>query len=75
VPALENKDGNNLVESNAIAYYVSNQELKGKTPIESALVIQWLSLADNEFAPPIYTWLLPALGAMPPNKQVLITLF
>jgi len=71
VPALETKDGNNLIESNAIAYYLSNAELKGSTALDSAYVIQWLSLADNEFVPPIYTWLLPAIGALPPNKQAI----
>jgi elongation factor 1-gamma len=61
-----------LIESNAIAYYLSNDQLKGKTALDQALVIQWLSFADNEILPPTYTWVLPALGAIQPNKQVFI---
>ena len=71
VPALETKDGNYLIESNAIAYYLSNDQLKGKTPLDQALVIQWLSFADNEILPPAYTWVLPSLGAIQPNKQAI----
>jgi len=71
VPALETKDGNALIESNAIAYYLSNDQLKGKTALDQALVIQWLSFADNEILPPTYTWVLPALGAIQPNKQAI----
>ncbi|CAG2171774.1 unnamed protein product, partial [Oppiella nova] len=69
VPALETKDGHSLIESNAIAFYVSNDQLKGKTPLDQALVIQWLSFADNEINPSAYTWVLPALGAIAANKQ------
>lgn len=69
VPALETKDGNTIIESNAIAYYVSNDQLKGTTPLDQALVIQWLSFADNEIVPSAYTWVLPALGALQANKQ------
>jgi elongation factor 1-gamma len=71
VPALETKDGNTLIESNAIAYYLSNDQLKGTTALDQALVIQWLSFADNEILPPTYTWVLPALGAIQPNKQAI----
>ncbi len=69
---METKDGNTLIESNAIAYYLSNDQLKGTTALDQALVIQWLSFADNEILPPTYTWVLPALGAIQPNKQVFI---
>jgi len=68
---LETKDGNTLIESNAIAYYVSNDQLRGKTALDQALVVQWLSFADNEILPSSYTWVLPALGAIQPNKQVM----
>jgi len=71
VPALETKDGNSVIESNAIAYYVSNDQLKGKTALDQALVVQWLSFADNEILPSAYTWVLPALGAIQPNKQAI----
>jgi len=69
VPALETKDGHHVIESNAIAYYVSNDQLKGKTDLDKAHVIQWLSFVDNEVNPAAYTWVLPALGALQANKQ------
>jgi len=71
VPALETKEGNALIESNAIAYYLSNEQLKGTTALDQALVIQWLSFSDNEILPSAYTWVLPALGAIQPNKQAI----
>lgn len=68
---METSDGNALIESNAIAYYLSNDQLRGKTLLDQSLVLQWLSFADNEILPPAYTWVLPALGAIQPNKQAI----
>jgi len=69
VPALDTVDGHQLIESNAIAYYVSNEQLKGKTPLDQALVVQWLSFADNEVVPPVCSWAFPVMGIMAQNKQ------
>uniref|UniRef100_A0A2K6N3B5 Elongation factor 1-gamma n=1 Tax=Rhinopithecus bieti TaxID=61621 RepID=A0A2K6N3B5_RHIBE len=41
VPAFEGDDGFCVFESNAIAYYVSNEELRGSTPEAAAQVVQW----------------------------------
>uniref|UniRef100_A0A8C0K9G9 Elongation factor 1-gamma n=1 Tax=Canis lupus dingo TaxID=286419 RepID=A0A8C0K9G9_CANLU len=41
VPAFEGDDGFCVFESNAIAYYVSNEELRGNTPEAAAQVVQW----------------------------------
>ena len=40
VPAFEGDDGVCVFESNAIAYYVSNEELRGSTPKAAAQVVQ-----------------------------------
>uniref|UniRef100_A0A2K5BWK9 Elongation factor 1-gamma n=1 Tax=Aotus nancymaae TaxID=37293 RepID=A0A2K5BWK9_AOTNA len=60
-PAFEGDDGFCVFESNAIAYYVSNEELRGSTPEAAAQVVQWVSFPS--------TWVFPTLGIMHHNKQ------
>lgn len=69
VPAFETNDGKCLTESNAIAYYVANEQLRGKTDLERAEVIQWFGFADSEILPASCAWLFPLLGIMQYNKQ------
>ncbi|XP_058795494.1 elongation factor 1-gamma [Phymastichus coffea] len=69
VPAFETSDGKYITESNAIAYYVANDQLRGKSDLEHAQVMQWLSFADSEILPASSAWVFPLLGIMPYNKQ------
>merc|ERR1712055_124033 len=70
VPAFEGTDGTLLTESNAIAYYVANEELRGGSDAASrAQVVQWMSWADNEILPASCTWVFPCMGIMQFNKQ------
>lgn len=69
VPALETDDGKYIVESNAIAYYVSNAQLRGNTDFEKAQVLQWLSFSDNELWPAAAAWLFPIIGIIQYNKN------
>ncbi|CAK9828644.1 Elongation factor 1-gamma [Anthophora retusa] len=69
VPAFETCDGKCITESNAIAYYVANDQLRGKTDIERAEIIQWFGFADSEILPASCAWVFPLLGIMPYNKQ------
>ncbi|OWK00143.1 hypothetical protein Celaphus_00015622 [Cervus elaphus hippelaphus] len=69
VPAFEGDDGFFVFESNAIAYYVSNEELRGSTLEAAAQVVQWVSFADSDIVPPASTWVFPTLGIMHHNKQ------
>merc|ERR1712029_911464 len=49
VPAFEGSDGTCLFESDAIAWYVANAQLKGgSTPVAQAEVVQWMSFAQNK---------------------------
>ncbi|RWS07238.1 elongation factor-1 gamma-like protein, partial [Dinothrombium tinctorium] len=64
VPALETPNGDTVFESNAIAYYLANNDLKGQSDIDKAHVLQWLSFADNELLPAACAWVFPALGLM-----------
>merc|ERR1711890_193043 len=54
VPAFEDSTGVCLSESNAIAYYVSNDTLRGTNPVDQALILQYLEFADNEVLPCMY---------------------
>merc|ERR1712154_450874 len=68
VPAFEGKDGFCLSESNAIANYVANAELRGENDKSAALVQQWISFSDNEILPAACTWVFPCLGIIQFNK-------
>ncbi|KAL7978337.1 hypothetical protein Chor_014876 [Crotalus horridus] len=56
VPAFEGDDGFCIFESNAIAHYVSNEELRGTTQEAAAQILQWVSFADSDIVPPASTW-------------------
>merc|ERR1712059_235225 len=63
-------DGTCLTESNAIAYYVANDELRGGADAASrAQVVQWMCMADNEILPAACTWVFPTMGIMQFNKN------
>lgn len=69
VPAFETKGGEYLSESNAIAFYVANDELRGETDLERAQIVQWFSFAENEILPYSSAWVFPLLGLVPYNKN------
>jgi len=70
VPAFEGSDGVLLTESNAIAYYVANEELRGGSDAAArAQVVQWMGMADNDILPAACTWVFPTLGIMQFNKN------
>merc|ERR1711973_420727 len=70
VPAFEGSDGTLLTESNAIAYYVANDELRGGSDAASrAKVVQWMCWADSEVLPASCTWVFPCMGIMQYNKS------
>jgi elongation factor 1-gamma len=69
VPAFEGKDGLLLTESNAIAYYVGNEELRGGSKAEDrAAVVQWMCWGDSDVLPASCTWVFPCMGIMQYNK-------
>ncbi|KAI9138458.1 glutathione S-transferase, partial [Paraphysoderma sedebokerense] len=73
VPAFEGKDGFCLYESSAIAYYVASQKsgstLLGKDTKESALIQQYIGVADGEVAPNVGGWIYPLIGIVKYNKD------
>lgn len=69
MPAFETANGHYLSESNAIAFFLSNESLRGgKCPFAQAQVQQWLSFADNEIVPASCALVFPLLGIMPMQK-------
>lgn len=69
MPAFETANGHYLSESNAIAYFLSNESLRGgKCPFAQAQVQQWLAFADNEIVPASCALVFPLLGIMPMQK-------
>jgi len=69
VPAFEAKTGECLMEGNAIAFAVANETLRGKTTMEQAQIVQWMSIADTCVLPSVTKWVFPVLGLMPFNKN------
>merc|ERR1712227_21357 len=70
VPAFEGSDRVLLTESNAIAYYVGNDELRGGSDAATrAQVVQWMSMADSDILPAACTWVFPTMGIMQYNKN------
>ncbi|KAH8310730.1 hypothetical protein KR044_002766, partial [Drosophila immigrans] len=70
VPAFETADGKYLSESNAIAYFLATEQLRGgKCPFVQAQVQQWISFADNEIVPVSCAWVFPLLGILPQQKN------
>merc|ERR1712026_553458 len=70
VPAFESDNGMCLFESNAIAYYVANDQLRGgKDSVAQSQVLQWLNFADSDILPAACTWVFPTLGIMQFNKN------
>jgi elongation factor 1-gamma len=70
VPAFETKDGKTqLCESDAIAYFVADDAIRGKGEDERAKVLQWILFAQTELLPAVCGWLFPSLSIMPFNKD------
>lgn len=68
VPAFESADGKNLFESNAIAFYLANEQLRGVSVEDQAFVLQWIAFADHELLPPAGAWVFPFMGLMDLNR-------
>lgn len=69
VPAFEASNGDCLFESNAIADYVGNAQLRGANQRDSSFIRQWINFGDNEILPASCTWVYPCLGVTQFNKQ------
>ncbi|KAL3265602.1 hypothetical protein HHI36_009806 [Cryptolaemus montrouzieri] len=66
VPAFEASNGLCLQESNAIAYYVANEQLRGKSESDKAEILQWIGFAESDVLPSSCAWIFPILGIIKP---------
>lgn len=69
VPAFEGADGTILTSSSAITYFVSNEQLRGKTEAEKSKIFDYVSFAQDELLPNACRWVFPILEIYPYNKQ------
>jgi elongation factor 1-gamma len=69
VPAFESSSGDVLFEADAIAHFVANEQLRGSSPINQALIQQYIAFSNNEITPSACTWTYPCLGFKQYNKQ------
>lgn len=69
VPAFSSKCGKNLTESNAIAYFLANAQLRGANEWDQAQIQQWTSFADSELLPAVATLVFPLIGIMQFQKN------
>ncbi|KAJ8976034.1 hypothetical protein NQ317_003575 [Molorchus minor] len=67
VPAFEASNGKYLQDSNAIAYYVANEQLRGKNEYDTAQILQWIGFAEGEILPAGCAWVFPILGIIKNN--------
>jgi len=58
-----------LFEADAIAQFVADDQLRGTSPLDRALVQQYIAFANNEITPSACTWTFPCLGFRQFNKQ------
>jgi len=63
VPTFESEDKKfNLFDANAIAYFLSSEEMRGKSAEDRALVVQWLSYGSESVVPAVAGWVYPSLS-------------
>lgn len=56
-------NGFELFDSNAIAFYLSNDQLRcSSNPFAFSEVLQWLSYADNHILPAVLGWIVPCFS-------------
>ncbi|CAH1174119.1 unnamed protein product [Phaedon cochleariae] len=68
VPAFESNNGQCLQDSNAIAYFVANEQLRGANEYDKAQILQWIGFAEGEILPPGCAWVFPILGIIRNNS-------
>lgn len=62
--------GFKLFDSNAIAFYLANDQLRcSKDLFMFSEILQWLSYADNHILPAVSGWVIPCLTKNIPNNM------
>ena len=58
-----------LSDSNAIAFYLANAQLKGSDTLTQSQILQWMSISDNHILPSVCGWVLPSIGSTKISKD------
>lgn len=70
VPSFESDDKKvKLFEANAIAYYLSNEQLRGQSLEAITEIIQWLNYGSTEVESAVASWVYPALSLVESTEQ------
>ncbi|XP_066137776.1 elongation factor 1-gamma isoform X1 [Euwallacea fornicatus] len=69
VPAFEGRQGQLLQDSNAITFFLADDQLKGKTDYDKAQILQWIGFAEGEVLPAACAWVFPILGIIKGNPS------
>jgi elongation factor 1-gamma len=70
VPSFETNDKKvELIETNAIAFYVANDQLRGVSVEDRARVLQWLNWGSNDVASAVASWVYPSLSLVESTPQ------
>jgi len=70
VPAFESSDKKVLLsESDAIAYYLATDALRGKDEAGRADVLKWIVYAQTDLYAPVAGWLFPSMSIIQFNKD------
>jgi len=74
LPLLVTADGQHLFESNAIAFHLANEQLRGANTTVQTQVVQWTSFADAELFPAVATEVFVKTGVVKrPEEEVKAT--
>lgn len=64
-------DGNvKIINSNAISFYLANNNFKGENIFAQSEILQWMMFADNHILPYIIGWILPTVGLKKASKEI-----
>lgn len=70
VPFFETNDKKvHLMEANAIAFYLSNDQLRGTNVEQQAQVLQWVSYGSTDVYSAVASWVFPALSLVETTPQ------
>jgi len=63
VPSFESEDKKfSLFDANAIAYFLSSEQMRGTSAEDRALVLQWLNYGTESVVPAVAGWVYPSLS-------------
>jgi len=70
VPYFESDDKKvHLMEANAIAYFLANEQLRGATAEQTSQILQWVNYGSQDVYSAVASWVFPALSLVESTPQ------